>query len=213
MKQSPIDRPGLPENRRPFAEGFLRAVNAGLYARHIAGTMRIAVLADRVLIAYFVARLSGQRFGPCDTPNYGEESAAVKAGAVMADAVNAVALEAGPVEACERMPAEALDALHESHRKAMREFEEVYARQGDPLIGIADRMKPMLKKTEGLMEELYAEAERQEVVEKLIAQENGTYRREPGDPIWYGNEARIANELREAGVLKRKTMLSDSSCS
>jgi hypothetical protein len=134
INQFPIDRLGLPESLRPFAVAFLGAVNAGLCERHIDATMRVAVLADRVLMSYLVARLGGQRVGPCA-------------------------------------------ASCENHRKAVEELDEAHARHGAhaghgaPVIGLADRMKPILKKAEGVLEEVLAyEAARRNAAQPSASQ-------------------------------------------
>jgi hypothetical protein len=49
---------------------------------------------------------------------------------------------------------EALGKAQERLRKAVKELEEYYARTGSPIeIGLADLMKPVLKRAEGVLED------------------------------------------------------------
>ena len=50
--------------------------------------------------------------------------------------------------------------LRERLRKSLREFEDYCDRAGAPVkLGIADEMQPLMERTKGLMERLWAEAE------------------------------------------------------
>ena len=143
FRQLVFDRPDLPQNLKPVAEAYLRNLNAELKERQIVETPRILLLADQVLASYLVVRLIEQRLWSCSPPKDDEEP--------------------GTVKACQLMPIEASgkasSTARERHRKSIRDIEEACAKGTARPLGIADRMKPVFKKAEGVLEEILAHAD------------------------------------------------------
>ena len=103
-------------------------------ARDVELTSLVLARANDVVVSYLVVRKL--------------EEAVWKAAKIAADRSDKQPMDKETLDLME-----ALGKAQERSRKAMKDFEEVLAKAGTPIgAGFADRVKPLLKKAEGILE-------------------------------------------------------------
>ena len=134
LRKVVFDKPLLSEDEALVADAIVRDFWVLFGARDVELTSLVLLRANDVVVSYLVERKL--------------EEAVWKAGPIVADK------DAQPTAKQTVDLMEALGKAQERLRKAMKEFEEVLVSAGGPTgVGFADRVKPVLKKAEGVLKD------------------------------------------------------------
>lgn len=142
-----FDKPWMTEEERIVAEAFWQAVGEALETHGVEKNLLTLLRVNDVLVMYLLARRAEEAL--CGAgPGVKNDKPGAKRGP-----------DASAFDGCGR--------AYERLRKAMKELEEACARAGKPIdAGIADVMKPILKKAEGVLQDaLEFEARKQRKIE------------------------------------------------
>lgn len=133
LKSLVFEKDWLEKYEKPLAKALVEAVQREVKRRGVEETLGLVLRADCVLVSYLmVRRVEWTLRSPQQDPDDGGSSRRKDS---------------------EGAQIEALGRAHERLRRAMKDLEEYCAKVGTPIdIGLADLMKPILRKGEGVLE-------------------------------------------------------------